>query len=615
MSLISKVSKLVLGILLISSVALATDNPRLRVFPQSGLQNFRGLDDTSPPPIVEDGRASDIQNIKLDIGYSATKRYGYSLVDDNFVLDIPDSDFNAVTGVYYTKLSTGTEYWVTVSDDRFYSQSNTNAWALKPGPAITYAQNNQYQWVTALDYIIGTNFADPPIKYTGGTNYEDLDVSDLSSALTDAKCVIWWKNYLIFGNTVEATSKHTTRIRWSNVGTIETFSDDDYVDIAALGGQEIEGLAVLYDSLYIFLTSSIYKVSLVGGEELINVSKVVDGIGCIAKNSIQNINLINAQEGLIFLDKNSKVYFFNGTSFQEISSLIRTTMDGLNDSRLPYAVSAINGKDYYLAVSNGSATKNDLLLDFQYEIGEWTKHTNIDANCMGFGYDTNSKGVIYFGNYYNFVYKLDDPNLVNDVAGETGTIDVVDTFTTLTASGLTIYYDNDASFTVSGLMGARLTITSGTALNEETVIVDNTTSGIVVSSAITSGVNATYSIGEIDALYTTKWYHMGEPSRRKQFQEMYFWAETGTSDDLSISYATDYSSTIGVSSSDISSSGSLWGTAIWGTSTWGGTETVMKRVKINNSGRYLKIRFREPDIDDEMQLWGYTIPYVPLDVY
>jgi hypothetical protein len=615
MGLLSKIL-IQLLVLICTTTCMASDNPRLRVYPESGTITFKGLDDTSSPPVVVDGRASDIQNIKLDIDFSATKRYGYSLVDDNKVLDIPDVAFTAVQGIYYAKLSSAKEYWVTVTGGRFYYDDNSLAWTPSAGyGGLTSGQNYQFTWATALDNIIGTNDQDPPIKWTGPGVYTNLSFTGLTYAITDAKCVVWFKNYLIFGNTIENAVERPTRFRWSNIGFIETWSDNDYIDIDALGGQEINGFGILYDALYVFLTDSIYKISYVGGDDIFNVSKVISGIGCIAKNSVQNVTLQNSQEGIIFLDKKGKVFIFNGTTAQELSPLIRTTMTGLNQSRLPYAVSATNGKDYYLGVSDGSATKNDLLLDFQVEIGEWSKHTNIDANCMAYGYDTNSDGRIYFGNYYNFIYKLDDSNTVNDVYGVTGTLDVVNTFTTLTASGLTIYYDNDASFTTSGLMGARLTIKSGTGINEETIIADNTTTGIVVTSAITSGINATYSIGEIDAIYTTKWYHMSEPARRKQFSEMYFWAESGTSDDLSVAYATDYSSVVGISAVDIAGSGSLWGTAIWGTSTWGGTETVMKRVKLNNSGRYMKMRFREPDIDDEMKLYGYTIIFEAGDIY
>ncbi len=49
---------------------------KARVFPEGKLQNFLGLDDTSSPPVVLDGRAADIQNITLDITGAGKKRNG-----------------------------------------------------------------------------------------------------------------------------------------------------------------------------------------------------------------------------------------------------------------------------------------------------------------------------------------------------------------------------------------------------------------------------------------------------------------------------------------------------------------------------------------------------------
>src|SRR3990167_2446562 len=78
-----------------------------RIYPEQGLLTFQGLDDTSSPPIVKDGRAADIQNINLDITGAASKRNGYStevMLDTNAVTD----NFEAVTSVYELYKSDGT---------------------------------------------------------------------------------------------------------------------------------------------------------------------------------------------------------------------------------------------------------------------------------------------------------------------------------------------------------------------------------------------------------------------------------------------------------------------------------------------------------------------------
>lgn len=440
--------KLLLFLLLCNLTTLGYSETR--AYPEQGIIPYLGLDDTSDPLMAKDNRASAIQNITLNLDGTAQKRYGYSrkngTLDTN---DISDT-FEAVTGLYELRRSNGTNNLIaTCANKIFYDNSGT--WTNITGgntTLITEGQDYQWSWITALDYAIGTNGTDPPICWNGSGVATPLTISGLTNSLTKAKCITWWKNYLIFGNTTEAGINHTTRIRWSNVGTINTYTDVDFIDIATLGGQQIEGFGILYDNLFVFLTSSIYKVSLVGGDELFNVSKVSEGIGCIAKNSIQNI-LINNIENLIFLSKDATINQFNGVGITESSILIRGTLDNLKISRLPYAVSAVNQQTshYYLSVTNtNAATSNNLLLDFYYEVGEWSKHTGIEANAMAVANDSNSLPQVYFGNYKSFVYQLDDSNKQDDVYGFTGFFEDKSTYDTATASGLDILYDTAFSF-------------------------------------------------------------------------------------------------------------------------------------------------------------------------
>ena len=94
--------KYAIAILLLGQVCWAEP---LRTWPaDGGVQEFLGLDDTSAPTQVQDGRAQSIQNIELDSG-SIRKRYGASLACST---DLASEGYEAVTGIYYTKFSSGT---------------------------------------------------------------------------------------------------------------------------------------------------------------------------------------------------------------------------------------------------------------------------------------------------------------------------------------------------------------------------------------------------------------------------------------------------------------------------------------------------------------------------
>ena len=128
-------------------------------------------------------------------------------------MDIQGEDFCAVTGLNYTKFSSGIEKIVATCSNRFYVLNGTSSWDLvEPGVQITSGQDNQFVWTVALDNVVGVNDVDAPILYDG-TNLSNVDFSTLSASETPstAKTVAFFKNYLIFFNTVENSVERPTR--------------------------------------------------------------------------------------------------------------------------------------------------------------------------------------------------------------------------------------------------------------------------------------------------------------------------------------------------------------------------------------------------------------------
>ena len=599
--------------LLVSNFAFAE---KINVYPPDKILKFRGLDDTSSLLSVQDERASAIQNVKLSLSSALQKRKGYNLVNDRINEVVSSENFPAITGLFYAKLSSGSEFRLVIGGRRIYKDV-TGTWTDITTPiSITYDKNNQFVWVTALDTIVFSNDTDPPFKWTGTGNAADLDVTDLSDTLTKTKTLAWFKNYLIFGNTLENSTERPTRFRWSNVGTVETFSDDDFIDIAALGGQEINGLIELYDNLYILMTDSIWKATLVGGDEIFVISKVVDDIGCIAKNSIQTINLMNQRKGIVFLAKDKKVYFFDGSTLGDITTLITGAMGDLRADRLQYAVSADTGKSYLLAVTTGNSnTSNNLLLEFQYEMGEWTKHTQIDANAMAKVVDSDSLSQIYYGNYDSFVY-VTDTILNNDITGQTDGVSSIETadLSDGTATGLTVIV-TDTAIDYSAT-GAIVSITSGTGVSEEKVIITHDSTSLVVDSAFTATPTSSsiFSIGAVDAFYTTKWFDLSEPSRIKHIGDLYLWTEESSGSTLSVEESLDFASILQTENVSMAGTGGLWGVALWNVGVWGGQEAIFTDVKLTGEGRYIKLNFKNSAIDETFNILGYNFTYRRGDV-
>ena len=586
--------------------AWADDNPRLIGYPEGKIMGFLGLDTRTPAPNIQDARATDLLNVKLSSAFNLKKRYGYSVI--NGTLDDAGLTPTPITGLFDAEYSNGNSWTLAFLGTRL-KYDNAGTWTTVTGnPAISASQDAQWVCQMALDNAICTNGVNPPLAIDSTPSSSALAFTGLSNAVTKAEAVIWFRNYLIFGNTTEGGTARPTRFRWSNVGTINTYSNNDFVDISSFSGDEIVGYVEMYGDLFILMRKSIWKASLVGGNDVFVFSKVIDGLGAIAKNSIEIVNLPGNRLGVIYLNENKKMYLFNGAVVEDIGAIIQPTLDDLNASRLEYAVAVFDDKDYMLSVSSEGVSTNDIVLDFQTELGEWTKHDNINANAFARIKESTSVIKTYFGNQKSFVYWLDNPDNVNDVDGATGIVDSVGIVNTSTETGAQIIIDSGLT---SGIYtGAVIRITSGTGEGAEAVVLTQTSTGIVVSSAFSTTPDSTsnYSIGDINAYYSTKWYDLGDSTRYKSFRKLFFWAKEASSNEVDVSYSEDFGGEVGSETKNLSpASSSLWDSALWDVGTWGTTGDKFYTTNLTGRGRVLNLRFEETSIDKDFNIYGFHI--------
>ncbi|MBU2062704.1 MAG: hypothetical protein KKH44_12765 [Bacteroidetes bacterium] len=604
---------LVLICAMVCTYSYADQNPMLIGYPPQKIMGFRGLDTQSTAPIIPDGRSPDLQNVKISRSLDLQKRYGYDPV--NITLDDFDSEFPPITGIFDASFSDGTnKALVFLGTQLKYDYSGVwksiNNWY---DGRITSGANYQWQCIMALDTAVCTNDTDLPLEITTTPVMSVLDMSDLSSAVTKVKTLIWWKNYLIIGNTVDGGTERPVRFRWTDVGTTESWSDANYIDVSSLGGDEINAFVELYGDLYILLLNSIWRVSYVGGTDTFVLNKVIENIGTVARDSVQVVTLEDKRRAIVFLDDDKKIYIFDGASLLDLGYIIQPTLDDLNAARLQYAVSVFDGKSYYLSASTGSNTENDTIYEFQTEIGEWLVHTDINANAIGRVKISTSDIRTYFGNYDAFVYWIDNPDYDSDGGngiGYTGVVDSVTTINTGSATGLQFLVDADVTFGLTDLTGCIVKITSGTGAGEEQVIAYNMATGLAVTTAFTTTPDSTsnYSIGAIDAYYKSRWFDLGNSASKKSFRKLYLWAKEDTGDEVTVSFAEDFGSTLGTTTKSLSpSSNSLWDSAIWGEGIWGTTGDKFYDVLLRGKGKTIQVEFSNNEADETFHIYGYHI--------
>jgi len=358
-----------------------------------------GLNSSSSPTSLSDTESSDLQNIDYVITGQSRKRQGYTPLNT--------TAFNSGAtwnGLWFFEKSNGTKYLMGVCGNKFcdtttLTQTATPFTDRTGALTLTAGNNNQISWATILDTVIATNGIDLPFQATGGTN---ATVMTVPATLTTAKFVETWNNYAFLANVAVGGTYFGSRIYWSNIDSITTWTASDFRDVAKADGQVITGLKALGSTLVIFKRHSIWIANFTGDSDIPFVfQKTRSTVGCVSGYSIQEV-----QNGLIFLADDG-FYYFDGNNSFKMSDRISETLKTFNSNRLAQVVSIYSNIDNrYLAsfTESGNATHTKQIT-WDSQNNAFSLYKGINANCFARIY---SSGVeqLFFGDYSGYVYQM-----------------------------------------------------------------------------------------------------------------------------------------------------------------------------------------------------------------
>lgn len=371
----------------------------------TGLIKFvGGLNSTAGPLELSEQESSSLQNVDFDKFGSISKRNGY--------LNANSSAINSgarVTGLADYELSTGTRYLVTVVGSKVY-QWNQSAITGAPTDitgAITVTAGALASRAVFRDTALFTNGTDAPFQWTGTGN---CTVSTVPTSLTAAKYNAVFQNYYFLANVTVGGTNYRSRIHYTNINTISTWTDSDFVDVSRDDGQQITGLGTLGDRLVIFKDRSIWVAFFTGNADApFQFVQTNSAVGSVSHWSVQNID-----NGIVFLSWDG-VYFFDGFNSTKISDRLNSTFQNdLAPAQLVNATSMYQHSKnrYYLATTTTGGSTNDTVIT-------WTRSqttTVTDAFGIHKGWAPSQMEMVYpdgvtetpyFGDYSGFVYKAD----------------------------------------------------------------------------------------------------------------------------------------------------------------------------------------------------------------
>lgn len=383
--------------------------------PFNFLSNSGGLNTTAAPTSLEANQAQDLQNIDFNEFGAIKKRKGYSTLNSS-ALD----GATQVTGLFQYRLNDGTSKFVTTHDDNFYKMDTSSGvpdetWDdITSGETITAA--NLFSFATIRNVLVATNGEDLPFKYDAVNSVDDIAQLSVPTGLTKAKYVTSFKERTILANVTVSGTAHPSRFYWSNIGTLETFTATDFIDIQPNDGEEIRGVAVLGERLVFLKDFSIYNVLFTGDADVPFIVRKSDAdVGTISHFSIAEV-----KNNLVFLAPDG-IYVYNGSESVKISDKIEETIEGFVTSNFDTAF-GINYRtlnQYWLTFTSSGETQTDTIIVWDYINQGFSKHDGILASVLSTFYDGDNLERLYHGDYDGFTYRNNDGNSDNPEGVET----------------------------------------------------------------------------------------------------------------------------------------------------------------------------------------------------
>lgn len=323
------------------------------------------------------GEAREALNCDLKVPGELARQLGYATYGTGL-------DASAVLGLYDFNTTAGVKKWLAGTGTVLY-YDNAGTWT----SALTGLTTGlEMSFATHLDTAIMTNGTDVMKKSTTGTSW-----STLGGTPPVAKYVVTFDNKVYALN----LSGFTSRIRWSDDGTIETWTSTNIQDVTTnIGvGDQITGGTVNNNNLLIFKNYSTWKW------DTSELRVMHANAGCRAPKSIVTID-----DWSFWLSHKGFMGTNGGKPFR-ISNAIFPFVDAISDITAPVGWAEDNHIYWYIGtVTVNSFVYTNCVVIYNYDTDAWSVKTLGDSVKQA-AILTTSGNVrsAYIGNSAGQVYK------------------------------------------------------------------------------------------------------------------------------------------------------------------------------------------------------------------
>lgn len=301
----------------------------------------------------------------------------------------------AVTGMHVFQKSTGASEMLAACGTVVVKDNPTFGTSVLTGLAAT----GRMKFCTFTDLEIMVNGVDNPKKYDM-VAAADLGGSPPTAAI-DVK--IHWNRCILITKTA---------FYWSALGDPQTWGATDYANINTNDGQLLSGMATYFDTLIFAKERSLHLLTGASPSSY-TLSTLNDRVGAVSGFTM---DIVGSE--MFFLGRDN-VYALQPTAVAQyinappVSTKIPATIAGLNSGQLDEAVAARYRDMYLIAVPDGTASTNNLVLMYDWYRKGWATWKGWAVASF---YAHPTDGFLYWGSYDGYIYKFPSGTSDNGVA-------------------------------------------------------------------------------------------------------------------------------------------------------------------------------------------------------
>jgi hypothetical protein len=252
-----------------------------------------------------------------------------------------------------------------------------------------YVTSSEEMWEFAKygDTLIATNYSDTPQTWTLGTSSA---FADLAGTPPKARCVASVRDFVMMGNTNDASGIRANAVRWCAINTPTTWTiGTSQADSQVLPNAGYVRKIVGGEYAVILCENSIYRATYVGTPLIFQFDEVEPNRGCVSQGSVSNIG------NSIFYLSDEGFYLFNGNTSIPIGAnkVDKYFWDDVDQNylyRITSVIDPINKIVFwsYPGAGASSGTPNKILA-YNWQVQKWAlieQEAEIICRSMTEGY-------------------------------------------------------------------------------------------------------------------------------------------------------------------------------------------------------------------------------------